>query len=80
MVGEFSLAMHKSYLHLGLYHSLYEWFNPLFKEDVDNLFQTNVFPATKVSKYTFTKASQQTFFEGGDLSNSNSQAGYSRTV
>ena len=51
VVGEFSLAMRKSYLHLGLYHSFYEWFNPLFKEDVDNLFQTNFFPTTKVSKY-----------------------------
>jgi len=30
-------------LHFGLYHSLFEWFHPLYKEDKANNFQTRKF-------------------------------------
>ena len=41
--GEFSTAIKKSGLHLGLYHSLYEWFNPLYMKDKANNFTTKEF-------------------------------------
>ncbi|RMX46646.1 hypothetical protein pdam_00012408 [Pocillopora damicornis] len=39
--GEFSKASRKSTnFTLGLYHSLYEWFHPLYMKDVANNFTT----------------------------------------
>lgn len=35
------------HVHFGLYHSMFEWFNPLFLEDKENNFSTNVFAKTK---------------------------------
>ena len=56
LVGDLSKAvkqMESPYtekkLHFGLYHSLFEWFNPLYREDLANNFTTNNFAKHKVS-------------------------------
>lgn len=43
LTGEFSNAIKKSGLRLGLYHSLFEWFNPLYVKDKANNFNTQDF-------------------------------------
>ena len=49
MVGEFEQAVRKSpKLHFGLYHSLFEWFNPLFLKDVEGNFSTRFYAENKV--------------------------------
>ncbi|KAK2170679.1 hypothetical protein LSH36_1g12005 [Paralvinella palmiformis] len=48
LVGELAVAIRKKKdLHFGLYHSLFEWFNPLFLKDKANHFQTRYFPVEK---------------------------------
>ncbi|KAA0201469.1 hypothetical protein HAZT_HAZT003667 [Hyalella azteca] len=49
LVGELATAIRTvhPHLHFGLYHSLFEWYNPLFLQDKSNGFQTNHF----VTKY-----------------------------
>ena len=43
--GELAAAVRKNYphIHFGLYHSLFEWFNPLYLEDEANNYTTNRF-------------------------------------
>ncbi|XP_051868665.1 plasma alpha-L-fucosidase [Pristis pectinata] len=48
LVGELAQAVrNRTSLRFGLYHSLFEWFNPAFLEDAASVFQTNKFPTTK---------------------------------
>ena len=46
LVGELADAVRKNTeLHFGLYHSLFEWFNPLYRKDAANGFKTQEFVA-----------------------------------
>jgi len=48
ITGEFATAIRsKTDLHMGLYHSLYEWFHPLYMRDVESNFTTQDFPREK---------------------------------
>ncbi|EEC04545.1 alpha-L-fucosidase, putative [Ixodes scapularis] len=48
LVGELANAIRsKTHLVFGLYHSLFEWFNPLYRLDKNNNFTTDFFVKTK---------------------------------
>ncbi|XP_005420197.2 plasma alpha-L-fucosidase [Geospiza fortis] len=48
LVAELATSVrNRTDLHFGLYHSLFEWFNPLFLEDATNAFNTSKFPTSK---------------------------------
>ncbi|XP_029299550.1 tissue alpha-L-fucosidase-like, partial [Cottoperca gobio] len=47
LVGELSAAIRKRSLRLGIYHSLFEWFHPLFLSDEASGFKTQEFVARK---------------------------------
>ncbi|XP_063297284.1 plasma alpha-L-fucosidase [Pelobates fuscus] len=48
LVGELAEAVKNcTDLRFGLYHSLFEWFNPLFQCDKNNGFKTRLFPQAK---------------------------------
>lgn len=40
IAGELGTAVRSKGLHYGLYHSLYEWFNPAYTHDKLNKFTT----------------------------------------
>ncbi|CAH2268887.1 tissue alpha-L-fucosidase isoform X2 [Pararge aegeria] len=48
LVGEIAQAVRKNNLKFGVYHSLYEWFNPIYLEDKKNLYLTKNYPMTKL--------------------------------
>ncbi|XP_031179051.1 tissue alpha-L-fucosidase-like [Sander lucioperca] len=47
LVGELATAIRKKSLHFGLYHSLYEWYHPLYLLDQASGFKTQNFVAQK---------------------------------
>ena len=48
LVGELMLSIRtRTDVHFGVYHSLYEWFNPLFLQDQENSLKTNNFVTRK---------------------------------
>jgi alpha-L-fucosidase len=53
LVGELGAAVRAAGLTFGVYHSLFEWFNPLFLLDQANDFATNYFVAGKTMPELF---------------------------
>lgn len=47
LAGEITNAVKKIGLHMGFYYSLSEWFNPLYKADVDKYIDTHMLPQMK---------------------------------
>ncbi|XP_051844195.1 tissue alpha-L-fucosidase [Antechinus flavipes] len=48
LVGELGAFLQQKNIHYGLYHSLLEWFNPLYILDKENNFTTQNFVQTKI--------------------------------
>ncbi|MFY0653998.1 MAG: alpha-L-fucosidase [Cyclobacteriaceae bacterium] len=53
LCGDLSKSVKESGLHMGFYYSLYEWFNPLYKSDLEKYVDTHMIPQMKdlVKKY-----------------------------
>lgn len=53
LAGELSTAVKETGLHMGFYFSLYEWFNPLYKSDVNKYVDEHMIPQLKdlVTRY-----------------------------
>ncbi|XP_054156458.1 alpha-L-fucosidase-like [Oppia nitens] len=47
LLGDLAIAVRKANIRFGVYHSLYEWFNPLYLEDKANNWTTNRFVTHK---------------------------------
>lgn len=54
LCGDLSAAVKKAGLHMGFYYSLYEWFNPLYRSDVDKYVDQHMIPQMKdlITRYT----------------------------
>jgi alpha-L-fucosidase len=48
LVGELADAIRKTDIHFGLYHSLFEWFHPVYAEDRANNWTTTTFVDSKI--------------------------------
>jgi Alpha-L-fucosidase len=53
LAGELTTAVKKAGLHMGFYHSLYEWYNPLYRQDVHKYVREHMLPQLKdlVTRY-----------------------------
>ncbi|KAK3889033.1 hypothetical protein Pcinc_006909 [Petrolisthes cinctipes] len=60
LVGDLAKAIRSKAtdIHFGLYHSLFEWFNPLYLMDKKNNFTTNYFVKTKTMPELYELVSQ----------------------
>lgn len=47
LLGELTEEVRKNKLEMGFYYSLYEWYNPLYKNDVDLYVEKHMFPQFK---------------------------------
>ena len=47
LAGDLSTAVKKAGLHMGFYYSLYEWYNPLYKQDVKKYVDQHMLPQLK---------------------------------
>ncbi|XP_004923234.1 putative alpha-L-fucosidase [Bombyx mori] len=48
IVGDLAKAVRNTSLKFGVYHSLYEWFNPIYEEDKRKAFKTQTYVDTKL--------------------------------
>lgn len=48
LVGDLAKAVRQKDLKFGVYHSLYEWYNPIYLQDKTNLFLSHTYPETKL--------------------------------
>lgn len=53
LAGDLSTAVKNAGLHMGFYYSLYEWYNPLYKQDVKKYVDQHMLPQLKdlVTRY-----------------------------
>lgn len=53
LAGDLTKAVKEKGLHMGFYYSLYEWFNPLYKSNVDKYVDNHMIPQMKdlVTRY-----------------------------
>ncbi|HRO70551.1 MAG TPA: alpha-L-fucosidase [Chitinophagaceae bacterium] len=53
LAGELSTAVKNAGLHMGFYYSLYEWYNPLYRQDVKKYVDQHMLPQLKdlVTRY-----------------------------
>jgi alpha-L-fucosidase len=53
LAGELTTAVKEKGIHMGFYYSLYEWFNPLYKSDINKYVSEHMIPQLKdlVNRY-----------------------------
>jgi len=53
LAGDLTAAVRKEGLHMGFYYSLYEWFNPLYRENLEKYVDEHMIPQMKdlVTRY-----------------------------
>ena len=54
LCGDLTASVKKQGLHMGFYYSLYEWYNPIYRNDLDKYVDNHMIPQMKdlVTRYT----------------------------